>query len=356
MKLFDCGVCGQTLYFGNVRCLRCGHALGYEPRRHRLLALEAEGELWRSAEPGDEAAAEPPRYRSCENQAHGVCNWLLVADEPGRLCRACRHNLTIPDLSVAENLPLWTKIEEAKHRLFYTLLRLGLPLADRSDDPEGGLGFEFLRTVDPSAKVLTGHASGVITLAVAEADDAERERRRSALGEPQRTLLGHFRHEIGHYYWDRLVKDGPSQAAFTALFGDASQDYSQALERHYREGPPERWSERFVSAYASSHPWEDFAETWAHYFHIVDTLDTAHAWGLTLAPRLDHQGLLTARLDFDPHQHVPLSTLAEGWLAVSSALNSFNRSMGLADAYPYVLTAQALEKIGFVHDLVHAAR
>jgi hypothetical protein len=91
-------------------------------------------------------------------------------------------------------------------------------------------------------------------------------------------LLGHFRHEVGHYFWDRLVATDPHQLEeFRVLFGDDRQDYGEALKRHYDEGAPANWQDTYISMYATMHPWEDFAETWAHYLHIVDTLETAGA-------------------------------------------------------------------------------
>src|SRR6202011_5238904 len=56
-----------------------------------------------------------------------------------------------------------------------------------------------------------------------------------------------------------------------------------------------------VTPYASAHPWEDFAETWAHYFHMVDTLETATAFGLRLRPEIATQAGLEVVIDFDPH-------------------------------------------------------
>src|SRR5262249_30415694 len=206
------------------------------------------------------------RYRLCGNAEHDVCNWLVPADDAEIFCAACRHNRTIPDLANPENLVHWRKIEFAKHRLFYTLLRLRLPLATRSEDANG-LAFDFLSNpvggAQGQAPVMTGHSGGLITLNVAEADAPERERQRKTMGEPYRTLLGHFRHEIGHYYWDRLVADSPAIEEFRQLFGDEREDYGAALQRHYADGPAPDWTEHFVTAYASSHPWEDFAETWA---------------------------------------------------------------------------------------------
>lgn len=352
MKLFSCPACGLIVFFSNVRCERCGERLGYEPSSNVVIALGAgDGPLVASA--GRHAGTA---WKYCDNYAHGVCDWLLPADAPERLCRACRHNVTIPDTSIPDNLVLWRKMEEAKHRLLYTILRLGLPLFDRGERPDG-LGFEFLRPDDSAQPVLTGHAGGLITIALVEADDAEREQRRSQLGEPYRTLLGHFRHEVGHWYWDQLVRDTAWHAPFTALFGDASRDYGDALKQHYANGPRDNWQSELISAYAGSHPWEDFAETWAHYFHMLDTLETGGSYGIALSPRLDQDQVLSTALDFkiyDPA--LELTTLIDAWVALSAALNSFNRSMGLSDAYPFVLSPKVIEKLGFIHRLVRAAR
>jgi hypothetical protein len=282
----------------------------------------------------------------------------LPADAPAdnALCRACRHNLTIPDPSQADNVVLWRKMEEAKHRLLYTILRLRLPLFDRSER-EGGLGFDFLRSDDPKREVMTGHAGGIITIALAEADDAEREKRRNRLGEPYRTLLGHFRHEVGHWYWDQLVRDTRWREPFTALFGDASQDYVQALKQHYASGPKPGWQDELISAYAGAHPWEDFAETWAHYFHMLDTLDTGGSFGIVLSPRVDHEQVLSTSLDFNVYDPaLAMTTLTAAWVALSSALNAFNRSMGIADPYPFVLSPKVIEKLGFIHTLIRDHR
>ncbi len=254
MKLFSCPACGLIVFFGNVRCERCSAELGYDPAGNAMVALRRDGDRL-TATAGRRAGTA---WRWCGNQVHGVCNWLIPAEAPDELCRACRHNLVIPDISVPENVALWRRMEEAKHRLLYTILRLDLPLFDRSDHPDG-LGFEFLRADDPKRQIMTGHAGGLITIALAEADDAEREKRRAALGEPYRTLLGHFRHEVGHWYWDQLVRDTRWAQPFTALFGDAGQDYGEALKRHYASGPRPNWQDELISAYAGAHPWEDFA-------------------------------------------------------------------------------------------------
>ena len=287
-----------------------------------------------------------------------ACNWLIPSDSHERFCEACRHNRTVPDLSDEVNLRNWRRMELAKHRLFYTLLRLNLPIPNRADDPERGLVFDFL--ADPkrpdAAKVLTGHDEGLITLALVEADDAERESRRTSMGEPYRTLLGHFRHEVGHYYWDRLVRDEGRLAECRAVFGNDEEDYSEALKRHYTEGAPAGWRDHFVSTYATTHAWEDFAETWAHYLHIVDSLETAAAFGLEVHPVVTPDQVLHVQVAVDPYQSGSFDRLIEVWLPLTYALNAMNRSMGLADLYPFVLSPDVIRKLGFIHDLVHAPR
>jgi hypothetical protein len=345
MKLFECQNCAQPLYFENTRCESCGLALGYLPAADTVTALKPHKDAW-------QALAKPhQRYRYCVNAAHKVCNWLVPADAQEPFCAACRHNRTIPDLSLPDNLRNWQPMEVAKHRLFYTLLKFRLPLATKAEAP-GGLAFDFLADAADGGGVITGHASGLITINLAEADDAERERRRHQMGEPYRTLLGHFRHEIAHYYWDRLVvANAPSLDRFRELFGDERRDYNEALQQFYAGGPPPDWQEHFISAYASAHPWEDFAETWAHLFHMVDTLETANAFGLAVRPKLS-QGL-AAKVDFDPHA-APLDRLIEAWLPLTFAVNSINRSMGLRDLYPFVVNSPTIAKLAFVHELIHA--
>jgi hypothetical protein len=347
MRLFKCPVCSQLLYFENTRCEKCGHVLGYEPMQNRLLALEPADQLWRTV-PASDAS-----YKFCSNNTYGACNWVIDAALPGDFCLACRHNGIIPDLSQPQNLANWQRIEASKHRLFYTLLRLQLPLRTRSESPEGLL-FNFLADspFDSNQRVLTGHDSGSITLAIVEADDVERERRRSQMGEPYRTLLGHFRHEVGHYFWDRLVRDRNGQEAFRALFGDETKNYQESLHIHYSEGAPRDWQDNFVSAYATSHPWEDFAETWAHYLHIVDTMEMARAFNLHVDPRLDETGQLEATIDFNSYKIENFQTIVDNWLPVSFAMNNINRCMGQPDFYPFVLSPTVIDKLAFIHDLV----
>ena len=356
MKIFQCQVCGQLLYFENRQCEHCGHRLGYLAGRAALSALEPDAKsenIWTAlAHPG-------VRYRFCANAAHDACNWMLDAASAETLCLACRHNRTIPDLNVPENLARWRRFETAKHRLFYTLTRLALPAPSRAGDPEKGLAFDFLAETPGGPKILTGHDHGLITLNLREADDAEREKTRNAMSEPYRTLLGHFRHESGHFYWDRLVAARDRIAEFRELFGDETKDYGEALQKNYAEGPPPDWRESFISTYAASHPWEDFAETWAHYLHIVDTIETAYAFGLRIRPRLKRaaggEDSLSAAIDFDPHTERDTSRLIDAWLPLTFAVNEINRSMGEPDLYPFVLSPAVIAKLGFVNELVHSS-
>jgi hypothetical protein len=345
------------VHFENTLCEKCGHRLAYLPTATAVSAIEPGGEL--SGGPGGEAwkvlAAPGKLFHLCANAQHDSCNWLIEAGEPTTLCLCCRHNRTIPDIGLADNALAWRRIEAAKHRLFYSLLRLKLPLATKAEQPESGLAFDFLAdSPEPAGpRVMTGHDNGLITIALAEADDAERERSRVAMHEPYRTLLGHFRHETGHYFWDRLVRDGDRLEPCRALFGDDTLDYGQALQRHYDQGAPADWQASFVTSYATMHPWEDFAETWAHYLHLVDTLETAAAFGLSTRPRVAEGDELDASVDFDPYRTQPFARLIESWMPLTIALNSLNRSMGQSDLYPFVLSPPALDKLAFVHGLVH---
>lgn len=276
----------------------------------------------------------------------------------GPLCRACALNRTIPDLSVEGNADLWRRIELAKRRLVSQLLLLGLPVQSRTEDPARGLAFDLLRAAPDGPRVMTGHASGVITLNVEEADDAVREKVRADMREPYRTLLGHFRHEIGHYYWDRLVLDSPWLEPFRTLFGDEREDYAAALQRHYQNGPAPDWPLRFVSSYGSTHPWEDWAESWAHYLHMVDTVDTARSFGVNAADvDLDHEPFGPDALwQPDAPDAQAFLDFVNDWIRLTAVFNELSRSMGQHDFYPFVLPAAAVGKLQFIHQVVQAAR
>lgn len=356
MKLFQCQNCRQPLHFENTVCEKCGHALGFEPDLQTLLTLApAQNGHWFAA------AAPATAYHHCANAQYDSCNWLVVADAASSFCLACQLNSTIPDLSDPINLERWQKIETAKHRLVYSLLRFGLPVASAATDSEAPLSFEFLAdstTVDGEPqKITTGHADGVITMNIAEADDANREKIRQSLAEPYRTLLGHFRHEIAHYYWMHFARSQSWLEDFRQCFGDERADYADALAQHYDESSTDdaqstAWQETFISAYAQAHPWEDWAETWAHYFHIVDTLETAYSFGIQIQPLADAEETLSTKMTFDAYQQDDFARLIDAWFPVTIAMNSLNRAMGQPDLYPFVLTPPVLAKLEFIHNCI----
>ncbi|MBP1806415.1 zinc-binding metallopeptidase family protein [Rubellimicrobium aerolatum] len=319
MKRFACPSCDHEVFFDSLTCLGCGIDLAYDPDSARVEALDGR--------PG------------CDNRAEIGCNWIARKPEEGAFCASCALTETIPDLTVPGNDLRWRKIEAAKRRLIYSLLRLDLPLVSRA-----GNALRFRLLADEKMpdgrvqRVLTGHDDGLVTLNVSEADDDRRERMRTEMGERYRTLLGHCRHEVGHFYFDVLVAEGGRKAEFTALFGDPDQDYQAALNRHYAEGPPEGWEDRHVSAYATTHPWEDFAETFAHWLHMTDGLETASAYGLVSAP--------------DPYARGPVEPLAQAWVPLAIAMNAMSRALGQPDLYPFVIAPPVVEKLGFIHDLM----
>jgi hypothetical protein len=353
MKVFHCDNCRSLVFFENVHCVTCHHQVAYLPDAGAMAALKPlDDRIWVSNHP----SAPGRRYRMCQNYSqYDICNWAVPEEDPDPLCTSCRLTRVIPDLSLQGNVESWYKMESAKRRLIYSLFNLRLPVQSKVENAVDGLAYEFKADVpEPNAgSVLTGHEDGLITINIAEADDAEREKRRLNMHEPYRTLLGHFRHEIGHYYWDRLIRDSNRLAGFRELFGDESADYAAALKRHYDEGPPANWQTSFVSAYATSHPWEDWAETWAHYLHMTDSLETAAACGLTLRPaNADEPELKGTAADILRRR---FNSMVSDWYALTYAHNNLNRSMGLHDAYPFVLSDPAVAKLRFVHETVHEA-
>ena len=271
------------------------------------------------------------------------------------LCRACSLNRTIPDLTLPDNLRRWQRIEIAKRRLAYSLLRLKLPMQSKAEAPDTGLAFDFLAPPpgeDGQGKILTGHDNGEITLNVIEADDAIRAEIRQKMHEPYRTLLGHFRHEIAHYYFERLVRGTKNYPLFKKTFGDETADYGKALENHYAKGAPPDWRTRHISAYASSHPHEDWAGSSAHYLHMIDTLETGYAFGLRIRPRAGQDDNLTASITFDPYTLSDFEPILEAWLPMTFAVNSINRSMGIDDLYPFVISREVAQKLRTVHAVV----
>jgi hypothetical protein len=350
MKTFHCDKCSQQVFFENTLCFNCQSMLGYQPAQRTINSFEQTPTgYWRSLNRCDEGRL----YKQCINYVqHNVCNWMLPAGDPHALCESCQLTVVIPALSNPKNHVLWSRLETAKRRLLFSLASLNLSPVSKAEQPATGLAFQFLDNEVTNEQVMTGHDNGLITLNIAEADPAYRESTREQMHERYRTLLGHFRHESGHYYFDRLIDGTAWVDGFRALFGDERQDYSGCLHRHYEQGPPSDWESHFVSSYASSHPWEDWAETWAHYLHMVDTLETAHACGLSLQPAkagepaLDNRSLPVKTGAFEETLH--------DWFALTYVLNSLNRSIGMPDSYPFKLSTPVLDKLAFVHKVVQA--
>ncbi len=339
MRAFACPHCGWKLTFENSLCLGCRSPLGFSLGERALVVIGSPEVV--AAEAGNGGVVPADKYRLCANLHTANCNWLVAAapGDNGVLCESCRLTRTRPADGDTDGLAAYGEAEAAKRRLVLELAELGLPITDRRSDPERGLAFDLLSSAADA--VVTGHLNGVITVDLAEAHDVHRERLRIEMAEPYRTLLGHFRHEIGHYYFSVLVDDA-AMDRFRELFGDPFADYQQALDRHYRDGAPTGWTRNYVSSYATMHAAEDWAETFAHYLHIRDTLDTAAAYGFAPAgAALDRPQL--GRAGFD--------RIIELWLPLSWSLNMINRSMGHHDLYPFVLAQPVLEKMRFIHDL-----
>ena len=353
MQLFECGHCLQTVYFDNTHCTACGAMLGFDAQQMDMVSLHPDPD-------NDQYYQEEKsqtRYVFCANYHEGACNWVIDAKQHDKFCIACRLNRVIPNLSDLEHHRRWRKIELAKHRLIYALLQWQLPLKSKVEDPERGLAFDFKATLTEDERVLTGHDSGLITLNIAEADDIEREMAKNNMAELYRSVLGHFRHEIGHYYWDVLVDQSEFLLPFRQLFGDERLDYQEALQRHYEQGAPLDWSERYISAYATMHPWEDWAETWAHYLHIVDVLETADTFGIKIQPKLaSHQPNMHLVQHQNPYFCEDFETIYQAWLPVAFAMNSLNRSMGHDDFYPFLINQKVKEKLSFVHKVIQSAK
>lgn len=375
MKTFKCICSGNpSLFFESNCCTACGRLVGLTDDFDAVHPFDAGAETGYFTLAGGEGRL----YKKCTNFAeHNACNGMVEVnltnpqEQTTEFCFACRFNETIPNLGVEEHVPLWQKMEAAKRRALFTLKELPVPLQNLQENPDSGLSFEFI--VDRDAKdhflsklphhpdVMTGHDFGNITINLAEADDVARSATKAAMGEQYRTLLGHFRHELGHYYFDQIIAPDPEKHALCkTYFGDDECDYQQALDNHYQSGgPPADWPQNFISEYATMHPWEDWAETWAHYMHIIDTLETAQSNGVALSrSRTSPSDEAIDDLNL-PQQHdasdftASFAEILDTWMTFSVILNSINRSMGLQDAYPFVLTPPVRNKLAFIHHAIH---
>ncbi len=346
MKYFECAQCQQQIFFLDSRCQHCHAPIGFVATERDMGTFQKKSEtVWQA----QNTAYKNHDYKPCYNYSHyQVCNWMIPLSSEEDYCESCQLTTVIPNLETQDAIVYWRRLEEAKRRFLYLAQRMYMmPKPKKTPDDRFGLSYEFLMPMD-GKPVLTGHANGVITLNAIEADVVYRETTRVNMGENYRTLLGHFRHESGHYYLNIMQFLQPElMDEFRQYFGDERQSYSEALKRHYEHGAPKDWQERFISTYATSHPWEDWAETWAHYLHIMETLETAYYAGL----RVDGNGTTLASMSFKecPIGGQDFEHILENWITLTFNLNALNRSMGLEDAYPFKLTETVKDKLRFIH-------
>ncbi len=301
MRVYHCPKCRNRVWFNNCTCT-CGLMVGYDP----------------------DADAMVSEFTPCTNRDAIGCNW--TADGDSGFCRSCSMTRTHPDMAVDGNAELWTRAEAAKRWVIANLVALGwFGRNDAGDRPVFKLLSETTR--DGPARTVMGHADGLITINVSEADPAEIVARRERMEEPYRTMIGHFRHEIAHFLFLRLAAENEGfEVAFRVMFGDEREDYGGALKRHYAAEDDGGWRDAHISHYASAHPHEDWAETAAHVMHLTDLLDSAQALGFTNETPPDN---LAAAMD------------------IGLAVNHLNRSMGMEDAYPFVVTEVVRQKLDF---------
>ena len=377
MKTFKCSCKDQQiLFFESKTCLACNRVVGVDDNFNKVEAYDLDEKTGYYFKATQEKKVP---YKKCDNHAqYQACNGMVNMDtfvpvpdnEDEVLCFACRFNETIPDLSIVEHIPLWKKMEIAKRRAIYTLKALDLPLENIIQNPQSGLSFDFiadgdvndnfLSKLEDQEVVFTGHDNGHITINIAEANEVARSSAKLAMGEKYRTLLGHFRHELGHYYFNKLILVSPEkQELCKKYFGDDEIDYSKALKKYYKVGAPANWNDNFISAYATMHPYEDWAETWAHYMHIVDTLETAKNFNITGSLNgkvVDNEDTGELNLPQDSYffySQTSINTILDTWMDFAIILNSLNRSMGMNDAYPFILTQSIRTKLSFIHHAIH---
>ena len=321
------------LFFENTKCLSCGYGVGFDPYSMNMRRIANE-DLWQHI-------SRDSTLHRCKNSIeYDVCNWL-VSDSVDDYCLSCEMNHTIPNLLDKNRRALLKSLEYAKRRLIYSLLSLNLPVVSKQKD-RMGLAFKFMedKRTNPGVfeqHVNTGHFDGMITINIAEADRVNREIARQYTRELYRTLLWHFRHESGHYYFLKLITTDERKRQFVELFGDYTEDYGAALKEYYENNLIAPHDPDMISNYAQSHPWEDWAEVWAHYLHMIDTLETANQY----------------RVNQSSAQFDDIDNTLDKWAELVLLLNSLNRSMGLEDAYPFVLSELSLRKIRFVHGLIY---
>jgi len=331
MKLLNCPNCSTLLYFENYNCLTCNTQVGFDIDSFNFVNL----------------TLLPPQSICLNRQSTG-CNWVNNNNN-NTFCQSCNLTNRRPDINDLDNFSKYALLEKAKRRLIYQLYNFGLPLISKKINFKSGLEFDFINANNTQG-IMTGHHSGTITILLNEADSVKREQLRKQMSEPYRTLVGHFRHEIGHYYWN-IILDEHNLNQFRILFGDERRDYSKALALYYENGAPDNWSYNYISKYASSHPLEDWAESWAHYMHIMDMLETAHACGISLSPTIGNPDGKSYSYN-DPYQKSDFNKLYNKSKVLTNGINNLNRSMGIPDIYPFAVPDAAYDKLNYIHQLV----
>jgi len=347
MRGFACPVCHGFISFESRRCPTCETNVGFHLPTDSMVAVD-----------DGSAAVAGQRWLRCNQSSNLACNWLVPEDGDAHTRGRCFADSLIRREPAADDTLAREKLiptATALRRLVWQLFDLKLPVAPWWQT-DGGLAFDLLSSYTTGEKVLIGHANGVITIDVVESLDAYREQLRVRLGEPYRTLLGHFRHEVGHYYQNILVETEPGALRYLAecrsLFGDERISYSDEVARHYKFGAPEGWQSRFISEYATMHPWEDFAECFAHYLHITDTIDTAREAGMVLhADRVRYSAPRDV-VPLESYDDEPVERLLYDWKWMSLAFNRINASMGKHPLYPFEIPPPVIGKIGFVHKVI----
>lgn len=352
MRAFACPVCNDFTPFEQDRCPSCQANLSLHLPSKSMYATT-----------DGVAIVDGQRWVRCTQADTLGCNWLTPAEQAdddayqrGR-CLAdslIRHEPAPDDTLAREKLVPAT---QALRRLIYQLSDIGLPIEPwwRS---EGGLAFDLLSSYTTGEKVIIGHAGGVITIDLVETLDAYREQLRVTLGEPYRTMLGHFRHEVGHYYQNILVENGSGATRYLpecrTLFGDETASYRDGIARHYKFGAPDNWQASFISEYATMHPWEDFAECFAHYLHITDTIDTCREAGMVLQAQRVRFSAPRDIVALESYADVPVERLLFDWKWMSLFFNRVNTAMGKHPLYPFELPPPVISKLGFVHRVIRS--
>lgn len=308
VKRLACPVCGNEVFFDSLTCVRCGSELALDVDELGLRVLDLDH-------------ASP-----CVRRTTWACNWRAVGPN-APFCRSC----VLVDAGGHDHDPAMVPFQSAQRRALYQLVQFGVSTEAGSD-----LRFAY-RSSHAGDDVRIGHRNGEITLDLAEVDPAHREQVQATLGEQYRTPLGHIRHELGHYVWQELVALDPARLeAFREVFGDERIDYAEALARHYARTDDGSWYGTHASFYATAHPWEDFAESWAQVMHVHDVVETGASWGVVTAPAdlKDASAWLSASI------------------TASVAANELARSMGMRDLYPFALTPGVRVKVEFCWQLL----